>query len=247
MGKKINIEEYKENFTNWKVIVFAVLLSCLIAWLFYRSFWGLVVFPFVYIIILVYFTNTQKEKRREKVLLEFKEMLGIICIGLRSGHSLENVIEELDNDLKKIEENAEIMSGIILMKKQLKIKKTVEDVIGDFAKKYPYEEIESFSYMIGFAKRLGGNYIKNISLAADKLQSRIEVRQEVRTTLAEKQLEMKIMGVMPLAILVYIGITSYEFIAPLYNNLEGVLIMTGCLIAYVILLFVGKKIITVDW
>ncbi len=248
MDKKINIRKYRKNLKNWKVIVATFVISGIVAWLFYRSFLGMLLMPVIYALCVYYFTEEEQIKRRDKVLLEFKDMLGIICNGLKAGHSLENVMIELEKDFENLYSNKAItMYGIIHMRKQLQMKKPVEQVIGEFAKIYDYEEINSFAYMIGFAKRLGGNYIKNISSAADKLQGRLEIKQEISTMLTEKKLEMRIMGVMPLGILIYIGVTSFEFIEPLYGNIAGVCIMTVCLIAYVFCLYIGKRIVTIDW
>ena len=58
---------------------------------------------------------------------------------------------------------------------------------------------------------------------------------------------MKIMGVMPLGILIYIGLTSYEFIEPLYHNLMGVIVMSVSLVLYVACLYIAKRIVTIEY
>ncbi|MCR4610620.1 MAG: hypothetical protein K5644_01860 [Lachnospiraceae bacterium] len=248
MVKKEQFAKYRETLKSPRVIVISILITCLIAWLFYRSFYALIIYPIVLAVCLYYFYEVNSEKRREKVLTEFREMLKIITSELRSGHSLENAVMILDKEIANlIGEKALILPGIRVMQQQLKLQKPVEQAINGFAKYYNYEEIVNFAYTISYAKRLGGNYIKNISNTAQKIEKRLEVKQDIRTQLAEKQYEMKIMGVMPLGILLYIGLTSYEFIEPLYHNMAGVLVMSASLIMYVVCLYIAKRIVTIDY
>lgn len=248
MVKKEYINKYRETFQDPKVIAVSIGVTVLIAWLFYRSPYALFIYPLVLVVCLYYFYEVNSEKRREKVLSEFREMLKIICSELRSGHSLENAVMILDREIANLRgEKAIILPGIKVMKRQLEMQKPVEQVITDFAKYYAYEEIVNFAYTLSYAKRLGGNYIKNISNTADKIEKRLEVKQDIHTQLAEKQFEMKIMGVMPLGILLYIGVTSYEFIEPLYYNLAGIAVMSVSLILYVACLYIAKRIVTIDY
>lgn len=248
MDKKIVFTKYRETIKNPKVIVSSIVITLLIAWLFYRSFLGFILFPVILYCTLYYFYEVNSERKREKILIEFREMLKIICSELRSGHSLENAVMILDKEIRDLcGENACILNGIKIMQKELSLKKSVEQAISDFASCYQYEEIINFAYTISYAKRLGGNYIKNISNSAKKIEERLEVKQEINTKLTEKQLEMKIMGVMPLGILIYIGLTAYEFIEPLYHNLIGIIIMSLSLVLYVVCLYVAKRIVTIEY
>ena len=248
MDKKSRFAKYRETIKDPRVIIAAVAITALVAWLFYRSVVAIVLFPVILCVCLYYFQESNAQKRRETVLVEFREMLKVIVSELRSGHSLENAVMTLDREIVHLcGEKAIILPGIKNMQRQLRLKKPLEQAISDFASYYQYEEIINFAYTIGYAKRLGGNYIKNISVSAEKIEERLEVKQNIKTQLAEKQFEMKIMGVMPLGILVYIGLTSYEFIEPLYHNLVGVIIMSVSLILYVACLYIAKRIVTIEY
>ena len=248
MGKKGRFAKYRETIKDPRVIVSALAITVLVAWLFYRSAIALILFPIILFACLYYFQDRNSEKRREKVLIEFREMLKVIVSELRSGHSLENAVMILDKEISHLcGDKAIIIPGLKNMQRQLRLKKPVEQAISDFASYYQYEEIVNFAYTIGYAKRLGGNYIKNISVSAEKIEQRLEVKQDIKTQLAEKQFEMKIMGVMPLGILVYIGLTSYEFIEPLYHNLMGVIVMSVSLVLYVACLYIAKRIVTIEY
>ena len=79
-----------------------------------------------------------------------------------------------------------------------------------------------------------------------KIETNLSIKQEIETITTEKRLELKVMSFMPIGILAYITITSKSFIAPLYGNMIGISLMSGCLVAYGFLIILGKKIIEID-
>lgn len=248
MDKKKYITRYRQTLKDPKVIGISILITAFVAWLFYRSYYGLLLYPVILAGCVYYFAKVNADRLREEILIEFREMLKLISSELRSGHSLENAVMSLDKEIINLcGRNAKLLPGIMYMKRQLQLHKPVEQVISEFAAHYDYEEISNFAYTISYVKRLGGNYIVNISNAASKIEKRLEVKNEIKTLLAEKQFEMKIMGVMPLGILLYIGITSYEFIEPLYYNPAGIIVMSVSLIMYVACLYIAKRIVTIDY
>lgn len=68
--------------------------------------------------------------------------------------------------------------------------------------------------------------------SATLIGRRIELRQELRSLLAGKRMELNIMKVMPFGILLYISISTPGYFDPLYHNVFGVAVMTGCLAVY---------------
>ena len=63
--------------------------------------------------------------------------------------------------------------------------------------------------------------------------------------LAGKKLEGRIMNGMPLFILAYLNLTSGDFLAVLYGNLLGVVIMTGALAGYFAALRLSEYILDI--
>jgi tight adherence protein B len=54
------------------------------------------------------------------------------------------------------------------------------------------------------------------------------------------------MSVMPLGILGYIRPSSPDFMEPLYHNVMGYGVMSGCLAVYALCLFFGKRIVEIE-
>ena len=121
----------------------------------------------------------------------------------------------------------------------------VEKAFTELAESIQLEEAESLAEIISFAKRSGGDYGKNIRDTAIKIEENLAVKEEIQTITTEKRLELKVMSIMPMGILAYISLTSRGFIAPLYGNLLGVILMTICLFIYGALIVMGGKIIDI--
>ena len=83
-----------------------------------------------------------------------------------------------------------------------------------------------------YTKRLGGGYARYLRDTADRLEERINMQGELLSMISQKKLELTIMSVMPMAIVLYMKITSKGFLDPLYHNLTGVVLMIVSLIVY---------------
>lgn len=225
----------------------AVVLTVVIAFLFYKSVYGCI----VGIVVIPFWLKLSKKeneaKRKNKMLLEFKEYMMLIVASLQTGYSLEKALKQSELELKKLySQDAILLPYIHAMNQKIGMNVQLEKAFMEFANTINLEEAISLGEIISFAKRSGGDYGKNIRETAMKIETNLSVKQEIETITTEKRLELKVMSFMPIGILAYITITSKSFIAPLYGNLIGISLMSGCLIAYGFLIILGKKIIEID-
>lgn len=79
--------------------------------------------------------------------------------------------------------------------------------------------------------------------STERIAEGIEVKREINTVIAAKRLEQNIMSLVPCGILLYMGMGMPEFLSPLYGNLTGVAVMSGCLGLYAGAYLLGQKII----
>lgn len=91
------------------------------------------------------------------------------------------------------------------------------------------------------AKRSGGDFHKIIATTIEHISDKIEVEREVQTVISAKKMEQKIMNVIPVFIILYLNLTSGEFLAPLYGNIFGISVMTGALGAYLAAIKISAK------
>ncbi len=185
------------------------------------------------------------DKEKAKRANEFKEFLSLVAASLQTGYSLERALTQAETEMKKLFEKSSIYKYIHVMNQKIAINTQVEKAFNEFAISLGLEEAESLAEIISYAKKTGGDYGKHIKNSAIKIEEKIQVKQEIETITTAKRLELKVMSLMPMGIISYIAISSNEFVAPLYGNPVGILVMTGCLLVYGAMIVLGRKIIDI--
>ena len=226
------------------ILASALALTGLVAYLFYNSVYamGLIIFVFLAVYVF-YFSNVQK-RRLERIKTEFREVLLSVANGLSAGSSVERTFAEAEENLKLMYKNEAILLPMIHeLNQRVKMGVAVEKQFYAMASNSRVEEIETFGELFVYAKRMGGDYVKNIRKLSLRMDEKIGMKEEMESQLAEKMLELRIMAVIPMGILLYLRLSAASFLTPLYANIGGVLVMTGCLFIYVGSIWLGIKII----
>lgn len=222
-------------------------LNGIIAWLFYRSLWGMVLVPAMYIVCRGRYEEMQQKKRTEKLLGEFKDTMQAVSAALLAGYSMENSWREAEKELFGLHgKDCFMLAEVHRMNEAVRMNEPLEKALGEFAERSGCEEIESFAEVFSFAKRSGGDFARIIRTTTQKLIGRMEVEREITTVLAGKKLEGRIMNVMPLGILAYLTFTSGDFLEVLYGNVLGIVIMSTALGIYLAAIKLSEHILDIQ-
>ena len=123
-------------------------------------------------------------------MVEYKEFLLGLISSLESGYSVENAFLEAEQGIVRMfGANSVIAGELHRMNAKVELKAPVERAFLEFAASFPYEEAVNFANIFAFAKRLGGDYIRNIRRTAEKIEQKVELKQEITAAVAEKQME----------------------------------------------------------
>lgn len=238
-------DRYRFSFPGWiAILAIWVIVVTAFSWFFYHSFWVAVFLgPF----FPLYFREVKKEciqRRKWKLKSQFADALQGVSTALQSGNSMENAFRKVYSEMKSIYgKEADIVKEFYVIVKGIDNNITIETMISDFAARSQIEEIEDFSDIFIVGKRTGGNMRDMISVCCKTITEQIEIQREFRVLLASKQLELRIMCLVPFGMLLYIGTMSKGYFNALYGSLSGKIIMTGCLIAYIAACLWGRSII----
>ena len=215
----------------------------LISLLFYKSFIICFVIAMVYGALNVKKeTKRQEELRKWKLNLEFKELMLSISAELSAGYSIENSIRESEKDLDMLfGEKSAILIETEKIITELENGIPIEKALWEFAISSDIEDISCFSDIFGIAKRTGGNMVEIVKSTADKISEKIEVKREIKTMIAAKKMESRIMNIIPLLIIVYFWLTSPGFLDCLYT-VSGHIFMTGLFGIYMFGCMLSEKI-----
>ena len=135
------------------------------------------------------------------------------------------------------------LEGIVC---KMKLNDSLEALLLDFGKRSHQEDIENFSEIFSVARRSGGDLKRIIQNTAENISQKAGVQEEIEVSLAAKKKEQQVMSLIPLLILLYVDVTSPEFLDGLYHNTFGVGVMTVCLTIYALAFFWGRRIVQIE-
>ena len=187
-----------------------------------------------------------EEQMQLQLAKEFVDTLRSISAALLAGFSIENAWKEAEKEILALYGKRSYMyQEVKEMNCSISLNQPLELLLGDFSTRSGNMDIASFSEVFSFAKRSGGNFVTIIDATSRHMRVRHETEREIQVQIASRKMEQKVMNVIPLFILLYLKVTSMDFLNVLYGNVAGALFMTVCLAAYGGAIVLAEKIMTI--
>ena len=199
------------------------LAGMLAAWILYQSVYGMAT-AFIFIPLCIQREKRKRqEQQKETLLLQFRDAMQSVAAALQAGYSMENAWRESEKEMTELYGQDGIFVGELHQINQaVGMNQPIEKLLYEFALRSDCEDIQNFSDVFLFAKRSGGDFHKIIATTIEHISDKIEMEREVQTVISAKKMEQKIMNVIPVFIILYLNLTSGEFLAPLYGNIFGI-------------------------
>lgn len=231
----------------WKAFIQGVVIILIISYLFYGNlFYGILFSPYMFK-YMKSFEQQKIKKIKESFRLQFKDALQALSSAIHVGYSVENALIESRNELKYLyKEDALIMKELSTIARQIQMNIPAEKALQDFAKRTKEEDVETFVTIFGMAKRTGGDTVEIIQSTISQILEKIDAERAIKTIMTAKQLEFRIMTMIPLGMMAYLKICFPEFLGVLYGNVAGITIMTVCLGIYLLSYEAGKRIVEIE-
>ncbi|MBQ9990872.1 MAG: type II secretion system F family protein [Lachnospiraceae bacterium] len=224
-------------------ILEGLLITAAFAWFFYRS-----IYAFLGLLPIFFFYRKEKrasirKKHSEKLEKEFRELLLCVSVNLQAGYSIENAFLESYRDMMNLfGSGSDIVRELQLIRRGINNKIPLEQLLADLGRRCPGGEIAEFGEVFQVAKKTGGKWLEVMKKTIDMIREKAELKEEIETLIHAKRMESRIMCLIPFVILLYIDLTSSGYFDPLYHNIAGICIMTGCLGIYCFSVIWMKKI-----
>ncbi|MBE5964428.1 MAG: hypothetical protein E7252_05755 [Lachnospira sp.] len=221
------------------------LLVC-IAYLFYGHVYVALIFSPLMIPFLKYCEKERQRKEEELLAEQFKEGMLAVAASLNVGYSIENAFKEATVELKLLYgDHSAIVKAFRNIINKVNMNINVETALMDFALQSNNEDILIFAEIFKYAKRSGGDMIAIIKNSANIITEKIETQKEIAVLVAAKKYEHNIMSIVPMGIIVYMRFSNPTMFNGMYDNISGIIVMTVCLIIYIIGYLLGKKIVRI--
>ena len=229
-----------------KCLGLSALLTFVIAYLFYSSWFGLLLLPFLFLFFIRQEKRAGIERVQAQLAKEFIDALRTISAALLAGLSMENAWKEAEGEMLALYgEDSYLYRELAEMNHSIALNIPIEQLLSDFSNRSGNADIASFAEVFAFAKRSGGNFVTIMEGTVGNMRARYETEREIQVQVASRKMEQKVMNIIPLFILAYLKLTSMDFLDVLYGNVAGVLFMTVCLLAYGGAIVLADKILKI--
>lgn len=225
-------------------IAYGLLADIGVAAVFYDSAFGMI--PGIAVGIYVYRLEKKRSAKKTKELMtaQFRTLLLSMTGTLEAGYALVNSFISAGEDCRRVYgQRCEIGKAIDNLRQRMSLNMSFEDSLRQMNEDFQIEEMRDFSVVVAQASRTGGNMIKIIRDTAEKIVSGIELKEELGTMIAARQLEQRIMTFMPAGIILLLRLSSPGFMDMLFGNVFGILIMSAAVGLNVLADFIGKRIV----
>lgn len=183
-------------------------------------------------------------KKKKELKVQFKDMLMVTSDSLKTGYSVSNALKESYKDMVSMYgRNSYICEELRIMISKIKLNVREEDIFKDFAKRTGLREAILFSRIFSVAKRTGGNMTEVIRSVTDSIVLKENVREEIEVSITEKKTEQKIMTLIPMVLILYVKMMSPDFLNIMYETNAGRIVMTICLVLYILAFLWAQKIV----
>lgn len=188
------------------------------------------------------------QKRKNELNFQFKDMLYSLSASMSAGKALEPAFREALNDLKIIYPNDDeyIIKECENIIKNLDMNERIEDVLEDLAERTQIEDIISFVDVLQACRKAGGNIVEVMRTTTSLINDKIEIKNEIDTITASKRFEQKMMSLAPIVMIVLLSAVAGDYMNPVFNTLQGRVIMTFALIIMAITHFISKKLMDIN-
>ena len=159
---------------------------------------------------------------------------------------MEKAWIEAEKEIKMLYgNNALLYLELVEMNHSVSLNMPIEKLFLQFAGRTDLEDVIWFTEILSYGKRSGGNWRKIITSCVFRMCEKQEAKKQIEIMVAEKKLEQQIMNIIPLGILAFLQLSSWDYMSVMYHNPLGVLCMTFVLIGYALAIFLSEKILKI--
>lgn len=215
-----------------------------LAWIFYENTLISLISTPLSLLLLKQYKKYYIKKVRAEIEEEFTDLNRLIIAEMEAKIPIEKALRNIEERLytDEIYEFKHMKYELRNWIRHLELGLKLEEILTDFAERSGETSYRDYAKMVNLSGKMGSKIFEVIVNTNQVLQERREMKNELDVLLTEKKLEQKIMSFMPVALILMLKNMSYEFIAPLYESIQGRIVMTVVLIIFGISYFWSSKL-----
>lgn len=233
---------------NIHILFYSIVITISISYLLYKSIIFILLTPLTFRFLNKAITNMNEKRLKKKFKNEFKDFLYALSGSFSTGRHLVEALHEVNDSLGKMYSmDSQIMTEINTILLQLKLTGYDEiKVLENFKKRKPIEDVVDFVEMYKSCRDTGGDFAGVLSKGANMIAEKITIDREIEAITYQKKIEGRVIGSMPVILLIFLNIFSPDYILPLYSGLSGHIIMTLALVLTIFAFAMIERITSIE-
>lgn len=185
------------------------------------------------------------EKNKKQLTSQFRDLLSGLTTAVGTGANVMDSFISVREDLKmQYDEDAYILQELNLIIDGVHNNLTVEELLYDFGVRSGIDDIKDFAEVFKITYRKGGNFQEIIRNTNEILGDKLEINEEIETTVSGNKMEQKMMIAMPIILVTLIKMISVDFAANFVTP-AGIAATTVAVIMFVASYFVARKMLDI--
>lgn len=220
-----------------------VLVLALAGWVCFRI-------PFILLPALPFYVKFKGRQlgSRDRLAMqrEFKEVMRLMYSAAASGAALEKTLRDTARDMQREPDRyPHLLPEFRRICTEMDNHTPTARILTGFADRCGDEDIRRFARILIISSKSGGSLSEIIHRTSETISLRLAVNEEIETILAGKRGEFRVMIIVPAGILLYMNLTSPDYMQVLYQGAGGRLIMAGVLAIYILAVLIGQHILDI--
>ena len=186
--------------------------------------------------------NAAKNKRKNKLRVQFFDMLEALSVSMRSGSTVAKAIQNAREDLLLIyPATGDIIVEMDIILGKFENSVPLAEAFSDFARRSGIDDIASFASIYATIEGKSSRADEIVRETQQIISDKMAIEMEIETLMNAAKSEVNIMLLMPLVILGMIGYMGEGFMGAIYTTAMGRLIATGGLVIFIISFALARK------
>ena len=178
-------------------------------------------------------------KRRIKKFTEaFSDAIDIIVRGIKSGLPVHDCLKIIGRESPE-----PLASEFLRMVENVGMGVTMEQALEKMYERMPTSELRFFTIVLAIQQKAGGNLAEALNNLSMVLRARKMMREKIKALSSEAIASSWIIGSLPPAVVLLITVTTPAYMAPMFSDPRGHLMLMGAAIWMSLGIFVMRKMI----
>ena len=181
------------------------------------------------------------ERVRSNFAEQLPDNLQVLASALRAGHSFVGALSVVVDDAA---EPSRSEFRRVIADEQLGV--PLEDALDVVVRRMQNRDLEQVGLVAALQRQTGGNMAEVLDRVTETIRERFELRRMVRTLTAQGRMSRWVVTILPIALLAVLSALNPHYMAPLFHETFGQVLLVGAAVMLVAGSLVIKRIVNID-